>query len=292
MREAAINSCSYSVSDAMALKKIPTGIASLDATIKGGLPSGSLVVLMGDVGAGHTEFAYTSAASLSLMHSRGQKLTEDFSIPSKICYVSITRSREDVLNELDASLPREYSEAAKSHLEFNDLSEIYFQRSSVPLSWASSAAPASFDFKIKKEKSLLEMLVSYLDANASSSVVIIDSLNELVRNFSEHTNWQDFISFLRGLQRVSKRWNGIIYALLSANIFENNKQEEIADCADGVLVFKWGEAGASQIQRTMHVRKFRALLPQLEQDNIVKFETRITSRSGFEILRVRQIMGR
>ncbi len=70
------------------------------------------------------------------------------------------------------------------------------------------------------------------------------------------------------------------------------KQVEIADCADGVLVFEWSEIGTAQRQRAMYVKKFRGLLPQLEADNIAKFETRITPTSGFEVSNIQMIMGR
>jgi len=42
------------------LSRIPTGIDSLDYILQGGLPAGSLVLLLGDLGAGDFEFAITS----------------------------------------------------------------------------------------------------------------------------------------------------------------------------------------------------------------------------------------
>ena len=38
------------------VKRIPTGVADLDGIVKGGFPSGSTVLLWGDVGAGTQEF--------------------------------------------------------------------------------------------------------------------------------------------------------------------------------------------------------------------------------------------
>jgi hypothetical protein len=47
------------------LKIIPTGISSLDGSIGGGFPSGSLVLLIGDIGSGYNEFAMTSSVMLA-----------------------------------------------------------------------------------------------------------------------------------------------------------------------------------------------------------------------------------
>ena len=48
----------------MDLKKNPTCIESLDPVLQGGFPSGSLVLLLGEIGAGEFEFAISSIARL------------------------------------------------------------------------------------------------------------------------------------------------------------------------------------------------------------------------------------
>ena len=47
------------------IKKVPTGISSLDPIIKGGFPGGSFILALGEVGAGSQEFIYTSMLGLS-----------------------------------------------------------------------------------------------------------------------------------------------------------------------------------------------------------------------------------
>ncbi|MHC1581853.1 MAG: RAD55 family ATPase, partial [Candidatus Syntropharchaeia archaeon] len=98
-------------------------------------------------------------------------------------------------------------------------------------------------------------------------------------------------SFLKGMQRESKKWDGLIYGLLTANIFGNGIEEEIADCADGVLVFEWDEKSGTRRQRTMYIKKFRGLLPLIEGDKISRFETKITVDHGFEVSNVKLIAG-
>ena len=41
--------------DPFSLRKVPTGIADLDSIVDGGFPEGSLVLLLGDIGAGTQE---------------------------------------------------------------------------------------------------------------------------------------------------------------------------------------------------------------------------------------------
>src|SRR2546428_14049695 len=42
------------------VRKVPTGIADLDSIVDGGFPSGSTILLWGDIGAGMEEDVYTA----------------------------------------------------------------------------------------------------------------------------------------------------------------------------------------------------------------------------------------
>ena len=48
-------------------RRIPTGVSDFDTMIQGGFPAGSVILLIGDVGAGQREFAYTSASKLAIV---------------------------------------------------------------------------------------------------------------------------------------------------------------------------------------------------------------------------------
>lgn len=276
----------------MQITKIPTGLASLDPMIDDGYPSGSFVLLLGKVGAGNTEFAYTSAAMLSVLKSNIHKMKEGIVLPEKICYISFTRSKEDVQRELSQSFSPDYYSALEQRLEFSDFSEMFFRHSPVPASWTTQEMASLTCLKgIGEKKGILEALVTYLDKNAMNSVVIMDSLTALVR-LCVDIKWDELVLFLRGIQRVSKKWNGVVYALLTKDILGKGKEEEIADCMDGVLVFSWEEMGSTMRQRVLYIKKFRSLLPRIEKENIMKFRTWITSRSGFEVSHIKHIAGR
>jgi KaiC/GvpD/RAD55 family RecA-like ATPase len=280
----------------MKLTKIPTGIESLDPILEGGLPSGSTVLLLGEIGAGDYEFILTSCARMLMFP---QSADSSVIIPDKVIYISFTRSKDDVLKEMAFSFPGLYEviedNLKKKRFEFKDFSSAFFADSFIPESWTSlSQAGLSFDsLKWSKEKkNLINRLIEYLDNNASGNIIIFDSLTALAQYCLSSIEWKDLIVFLRGLQRVSKNWDGIVYAILSQGIFDKGKQEECAECMDGVIVFDWEKLGPSQRKRVMYLKKFRGLLPLLDLNDIVNFEIQIDTGKGFEISNIKRVRGR
>jgi len=280
----------------MKLSRIPTGIDSLDYILQGGLPSGSLVLLLGELGAGDFEFAITSCVRLLTDQEKKDPTT---SLPDKVIYISFTRSENDIMKEIAFSFPDFYEFIQKKiheqRFEFKDFSDSYFAGSFIPASWLSSsqAAPSIESLKWTEEKrDLMDALIGYLDKNAQNSFIIIDSLTSMAQYCLERIDWSDMILFLRGLQRVSKNWDGLIYAIFNKGIFENNEQEEIMECMDGIFVFDWEKLGPTQRNRIMYLKKFRGLLPGVEHENIVNFETQISSQKGFEVSNIKRVRGR
>ena len=53
-------------------RKMPTGIVSLDPVMEGGIPPGSVILLLADIGAGSAEFIYSSVLSLSRTRENGK----------------------------------------------------------------------------------------------------------------------------------------------------------------------------------------------------------------------------
>ena len=277
--------------------RIPTGIDSLDPILHGGLPSGSLILLLGEIGAGDFEFVLTSSARLLKMLPKNQDNL--VAIPKKVCYISFIRSKEDVLREVAYSFPDYFNilqnGGSMDRFEFKDFSDSYFASSFIPVTWRSSSKiELSFESLQwnEEQKNLIETLIEYLDKNANGSLVIIDSLTALTQYCLERMDWNDLILFLRGLQKVSKMWDGLVYVILSEGIFDKSKQEEISECMDGVMVFEWENLGPSQRRRVMYLKKFRGVMPGLDSDNIVNFETDISSQRGFEVSNIKRVRGK
>ncbi len=280
------------------VRKIPTAVSDFDAIIQGGLPEGSVVLLLGDVGAGQHEFVYTSASKTAIVKEH-PNLSEYYlgsfadvgSLPEKICYVSFSRSKEDVLREVGSSFNSHYHDALKRKLIFKDLSSSYFKKSLVPQSWTDEDndgnKPAN-PFSTAPKEGVLESLVNFLDENAKDAVIIVDSLTDLVVTNTVDT--RELVGVLKGIQRAAKKWNGIIYLLLTQGILDKREEQMLVDSVDGVLIFEWNKYfRTTKRQRYLFIEKFMSVLPHIEGDRIARFPTMITSRSGLVVINMERI---
>ncbi len=120
---------------------MPTGITTLDPILEGGVPTGSLVLLLGEIGAGNYEFLYSSIVNTLGLNtgSAGAGLV----VPKKIRYVTFTRLKEDVKHEIAQSFPSSGSVQAVNAIQFDDLSEFYFDTAaSFPMNGTATAIPS------------------------------------------------------------------------------------------------------------------------------------------------------
>jgi hypothetical protein len=113
--------------------------------------------------------------------------------------------------------------------------------------------------------------------------VIIDSITDLVVNAK--IDIYDLVSVLRGMQRIAKKWGGIVYLVLTRDILDEMKQRMIMDSVDGALVFEWSKfLRSSKRQRYMYVEKFMSILPHLDKERIARFATVVTAQSGLVVI--------
>jgi KaiC/GvpD/RAD55 family RecA-like ATPase len=274
--------------------RIPTGVADFDSIMQGGLPVGSVVLLLGDVGGGGHEFALTSAAKIGIVKEYPD--TRQFMLgdagkngrlPEKMCYVTFSRSRDDILRDVKLSFNKDFYESLNNTLLFKDFSRDYFMHTVVPTSWVESEQTGLFSTD-KKQDGLLETLVDFLDSNAPRSMVIMDSLTDLV--VSETIPFQDLVAFLKGMQRMAKKWGSIFYLILTDEILDRKRQQMIIDSVDGVFKFEWAKFHhTSKRQRYLYVEKFMSVLPHLDQERIARFATLITAQSGFVVINTERV---
>ena len=276
--------------DPLALRKVPTGIADLDSIVGGGFPEGSLVLLLGDIGAGTQEYVYTAASKIAIVRKSPElrhyflgPACDDSVLPDRICYVTFSRSREAILQELGASFNSEFFYAFRDLTTFRDFSAAYFRNSVIPSTWTQQENP----FEARSEN-VLEGLVSFLDENARGAMVVVDSLTDLVE--TEAVEMRDLVTTVKGLQRASKEWGGITYLLLTRGILDKRFEQMVVDSVDGCLTFEWRTyARSSNRQRYMYLEKFTSVLPHLPRDKIARFPTMVTSNQGLVVVYMERI---
>jgi len=276
------------------MARVPFGISRLDSMIGGGAPPGSVVLLAGEVGAGAREFAYTSAVMNGLARADAEQfdlyygdLDQRSQLPEDVRYLSFTAGESALIEEMRYTMELDLVEAGTGPIEFLDLSAEYFQLSQVPTEWYSEQTQSITSLGDDHDrKDVLDALGDYLNDNAADSLVVIDSITDLL-SLGDEMDWDDVPMLLKGLKRASNRWGGLILLLVSIDSLSDTQLGRLMEATDGAMLFEWA-SGGSERDRTMVVKQFRGVLSRLEAENIVQFETDITD-GGFDISDVRKI---
>lgn len=268
--------------------RMPTGITSLDPILDGGIPVGSVILLFGEIGAGHYEFAYSSL--INTLDRLEKKTPDSPPFPTTATYITFTRIESDVRKEIMQSFQRKSGVMESARIRFEDLSDLYFDRSIVPDSWYSHSDTLSRLQQRADHANVIVRLSEIFKNVEEGSLVIMDSLTEIATQCSYSVRWPDLAGFLRGLQRFAKQKNCTIYLLMSQGILPPEKEREIADIVDAVFLFRWEESTASRRQRVMYFEKFRGVMPHLVEQDLVKFAVRISTTEGFEVSNIRMVI--
>ncbi|NMB79924.1 MAG: hypothetical protein GYA23_12615 [Methanomicrobiales archaeon] len=267
--------------------RMPTGIASLDPIIEGGVPRGSVILLLGDLGAGNYEFMFSSIVnSLVLMGTTPQPA----GIAEEIRYITFTRIKEDIRQEIISSLHIDGIDKLADKIQFDDLSDLYFDRSIVPDDWYSHSDVFTRLQKRSGHENILVHLANVVNATKPGGLIVMDSVTDLSTQSRDPVGWQNMAGFMRGLQRVAKQRGITCYLLLSQGILEETKEKELAEIADAVLLFRWEESTGARRHRVMYFEKFRGVMPHLEERDLVKFAVRISATGGFEVSNIRVVI--
>ncbi|MCX6688806.1 MAG: hypothetical protein NTZ39_03805 [Methanoregula sp.] len=268
--------------------RMPTGISTLDPILDGGVPPGSLILLLGEMGAGNYEFVYSSIVNtFGLMKG---VVPPGLIMPKKIRYVTFTRMREDVIHEIIQSFPANGLAESISAIEFEDLSSCYFDRSIVPDGWYSGSDTLTRLQKRSDRENIFLRVSKVFNTAEPDSIVILDSITDIATQTNIPNLWTDLTGILRGIQRLTKQRNVTTYLLLSKGILDSVQERELADIADAVLLFKWEESASARRQRVMYFEKFRGVMPHLEEHDLVKFAVRISATGGFEVSNIRVVI--
>jgi len=278
------------------MDRVPFGIKQLDGIVNGGAPAGSVVLLSGEAGAGSREFMYTCAvmnglASLDhdLFDLHYGNLAGNAELPGGIHYLSFTATEEQLCDEITMAMDPDVAEPALDAIEFVSLTRQYFHVSPVPRDWYAEETPDITDLRKRHEEreGLLSALGTELSKRAPGGIVVIDSLADLTGAIGDDVDWADVNYLVRGLQRAAHEWNGLILLHANHEALSPRRHAQLVDACNGAMRFQW-ETGGSTRARTMIVQSFRGVLSQLEDEDIVQFETELGD-AGFDISDVRKI---
>ncbi|WP_440764781.1 RAD55 family ATPase [Natronorubrum sp. DTA7] len=277
------------------MKRLPFGVSRLDRTIGGGAPAGSVVLLAGEAGAGAREFCYTATAMNGLAGADPDQferyygdLESEAVLPDDVHYVSFTDERSAIVDEMRYVLEDDLVDAGMADVSVVDLGEAYFQVTPVPTAWYADRTSDITDLGDRTgRRDVLETFGDYLTEHAADSLVVIDSISDLVAAADEQFGWADLTVLLKGLKRAAHRWGGVILLVVNTDVLEPTEYGRLKEATDGTLSFEW-ESGGSERARTLVVEQFRGVLSRLEDEDIVRFETEIRD-SGFDISNVRKI---
>lgn len=269
--------------------RIPTGVGDFDS-IAGGIPVGSVVLLVGEAGAGHQEFALTSATHLMFSFDAERlhrfylgSVKGNFVYPTGIVYLSLTRSKEQVVHEVEISFEPTHFESFVRHLTFHDLSSIYFSDTVVPRNWAQTPAPLLAELAEPGAAPLagdpLEGIVRAVEEDGNGRVVIVDSLTDLL--VRRNLDTEAILTLVKGLRRRAKEWGGVIYLLLTRGVAPTATEHALVDSVDGVLSFSWtSHPLRSTRQRTMLIERFMPVLAHVPHEQQGRFVIRVSSLTG------------
>ncbi len=284
-------------------ERYSTGVVSFDSVLKGGIPVGSLVLMLTDEGAGAQEFAFTSAAKLSLVRDKPdmkQFAFGDFyshmQFPKQVTYVSISRARTDVQLEIDASFDPDLADAFKRHVRFMDFSPSFFHGSGVPAHWLQLVDAKEDEYAFDEDEDDVRfydptgtLLIDVVEESAKDGMVYIDALTDMVINHKMDN--QDMMMVLKGMRRVLHEWRGVIFFILHKGVLPPMEETRFKDCFDAVMNFEWiVSPTSSKRQRYLYFEKFGGVLPILNREDIVRFSTEISYSSGFVVVNAERIM--
>jgi archaellum biogenesis ATPase FlaH len=278
------------------MERIPFGIQRLDSTIGGGAPRGSVVLLSGEAGAGAREFMYTSAILNGLAKMEDDlfdlhygNLAPNAALPESIHYISFTHDRDQLAAEIDMSMDEEVAQRGLETINFVSLTHNYFHKSPVPRNWYAEETGDIRSLRKRHEdrEGLLSSLGDTVSRRAPGSLVIIDSFSDLVAAIGGDIEWSDINFLAKGLEKAAHEWGALILVHVNSETISETQHGQLVDDCSGTMQFQW-ETGGSTRARTLVVKNFRGVLSQIEEENIVKFETDLGD-AGFDISDIRKI---
>ncbi|MCL4446837.1 MAG: hypothetical protein M0Z77_08930 [Thermoplasmatales archaeon] len=264
--------------------KIPTFVPSLDNIMKGGIPEGSSVLLLGEPGAGNFEFSLTSAVNLA--RALDGKIPRDLAnyqveFPEGILYVSFSKPANEIIRILTLSLEEGLASSLRKRISILDFSRLYYSQTQIPTSWVGGGT-------IRDREGLVSSFIKDIEKAGKNRLIIIDSFTDLVTG--KYLDEKTMFDISRGLTRASKIWNSIVYVLMTSGIVERRAENILMEIFDGTLLFEWNTTEkSSKRKRYMTIPRFMGVLPIIERERIERFDTEFDYKTGMIVLNTTKV---
>ncbi len=265
------------------MPRIPTGIESLDLALGGGIPSGSLVLLVGESGGGKSEFTYTVTANINSMREDPSLLPPGFDLvlPEHVWYATFSRSEEGVLSDVRGKFNEDFYERFTRGTLFREFLTVPSRLTSFH-EWVASVISDGGHVKLRRE--VFTALARFLEREGPGMMVVFHTLTDLSMLFRKGEE-MEFVSFLQSLREICREWNVTVFAILASGIFSPDVEALLISNADGVFSFE--VQGGELARRTMFsCKRMRGTTISPEP-----FELTVTP-DGVELTRLRTLAGR
>lgn len=264
--------------------KVPTFVSSLDNIMKGGIPEGSSVLLLGEPGAGNFEFSLTSAVNLArALDGKVPRELENYDVrfPEGILYVTFSKPKEEIMRILTLSVEEGLASNLRNRISILDFSRLYYLQTQVPASWIGGGT-------IRDKENLVSSFIKEIEKEGKNKLIIIDSFTDLFT--SKHLDEKTMFDISRGISRASKVWKSIVYVLMTSGILDRRAENIMMEIFDGTLLFEWNTAErSSKRKRYMTIPRFTGVLPLIEREKIERFDTEFDFRTGMIVLNTTKV---
>jgi KaiC/GvpD/RAD55 family RecA-like ATPase len=214
------------------MKKYSTGITPLDAQLGGGFPSGSLILLLEEPGAGADVFSFHFAVA-------GINNNE------KVLYITTNDTKDQILQNIKLYFALENGVADK--IEFIDLvSPRLIQHTDSKSDVKSFLRQMKHD-PLKHVKTII--------ANSDHERVILNSLAYFVLNY----NTEDVVELINEMSLTAKKNDSVVLLLMTKGIADDRLENTIKFMADGIIEMTINESG-NEIQRLLKILKLKRVL--------------------------------
>ncbi len=214
------------------MRKFSTGITPLDAQLSGGFPSGSVILLLEEPGAGADVFSFHFAIA-------------GVSNNEKVLYITTNDTKEQIVQNIRIYFSLDNGTADK--IEFLDIVSPRLVQQS------DSTSDVKTFLRQMKHDPLKHIRTAIKSSNHDR--IILNSLTYFVLNY----NSEDVVELINEMSLTAKRNDSVILLLMTKGIADEKLENTIKFISDGIIELTINESG-NEVQRLLKIIKLKRVL--------------------------------